>query len=734
MSEKQLQSNRTMDWHAAAGGMGWHRRWMGWWLMAMLLALTAFGAKAEEESNALTDVSFSAQPGERLLITLTLEKPAVAPNSFTIDDPARIALDLPNTTNKLKKRNQTIGIGMARAINTVEAGGRTRVVVSLGRLVPYETRVEGNRILLFLDGGAAEGHTVAASTPEARSEETTAPAAAPSTTPRIESVDFRRGSAGEGRIVVTLSDSSPAIDMRQESGKIVVDFLDTILPRDLERRLDVTDFATPVQTIDTMSRGNTTRMLITPAGEYDHLAYQADNVVTIEVKPLSKGEKEELKRRKFTYTGERLTLNFQNIEVRAVLQLLADFTNLNMVVSDSVTGSLTLRLKNVPWDQALDIILKTRGLDKRQNGNVMLVAPAEEIAAREKMELESRKQVADLSPLRTEWFQINYAKAADLAALLKGEKNSLLSKRGSITIDERTNTLLIQDTSEKLEEIRGLVGRLDIPVRQVLIESRIVIASNDFSKDLGVRFGITGVADNGGDGIFSATGSAAANDGMVNEAVDNINNTGDPLPVGLPALDDRLMVDLPAAAGAPQVALAILGSNYLVDLELSAMQAEGRGEIISNPRLITSNQKEAVIKQGFEIPYQSTSANTGTRVQFKEAVLSLSVTPQITPDDRVIMDLTISKDTPDFTRQVNGQPPISTRTITTQVLVNNGETIVLGGIYEQTTADQTDKVPFFGDLPVVGHLFKANHKTDTKSELLLFVTPKIIKESLRVTP
>ncbi len=667
--------------------------------LTLLFCMQGLGAVASAAENSLQNIDVASLPGDRVQVTLTMAQPASKPMSFTIDNPARIALDFPNTANRLKHRTRTIGVGMARSITAVESQGRTRVILNLAQLVPYDTRVNGNKVMLTLDSGAvASGAGTSASD---RGDH------------KIADVDFRRGDRGQGRIIVTLSDPSTPVDMHEEGGNIVVDFLNTALPEKFERRLDVTDFATPVNTIETFTRDGNTRMVIKAAGDYDHLAYQSEDVYTVEVKPVTKQEKEQARKDKLGYTGERLSLNFQNIEVRAVLQLLADFTGLNIVVSDSVNGSLTLRLKNVPWDQAMDIILKTKGLAMRRTGNVVLVAPSEELAAREKLELEAKKQIKELEPLRTEWFQINYAKATDLSKLIKSQGNSLLSSRGSITLDDRTNTLMIQDTPSQLEDIRKLVTRLDIPVRQVLIESRIVIANNDFSKDLGVRFGVakeTGFSNN--ERVWVGGGGASGTS----------PNTG---------LGD-LIVDLPvAASGASALGLAVgrIG-NHILQLELSAMQSEGRGEIVSSPRVITANQKEAIIEQGVEIPYQEATSSGATSVSFKKAVLQLKVTPQITPDDRVIMDLSVKKDNPDFTNAVLGVPPVNTREVSTQVLVNNGETVVLGGVYEHTKEYSSTRTPFFGDLPVVGALFRDKRNTNDKTELLIFVTPKIVKDEL----
>lgn len=668
-----------------------------------LVGTTCFAA-----GNSLQNIDISSMPGDRVLIKLTLSEPASNPLSFTIDNPARIALDLANTKNKLKKRNMRIGIGMAKSINSIEARGRTRIVINLSQLVSYQTSVNGNQILITLDGAGESATTTATLQAKAATSKHQYISDAKH---EITNIDFRRGVKGEGRIIVNMSDSSTNIDMRREGGKIIVNFANSTTKNELIRRLDVIDFATPVKTIDTMLRGNNTRLVITPTNDnYDHLAYQTNNVYTIEIKPLSKAQLESTKKKRFGYTGERLSLTFQNIEVRAVLQLLADFTGLNLVVSDNVGGNLSLRLKNVPWDQALDIILKTKGLGMRKTGNVLLIAPSAEIAAREKLELESQKQIEELAPLRTEWFQINYAKGSDIAALLKSSDNNLLSSRGSITIDERTNTLLIQDTSDKLSQIRVVITKLDIPVRQVLIESRIVIANRDFTRNMGVRFGIAGQRTSGQYNYNLGGGGVSA----------TTPNTG----------TTDLIVDFPAGGSAGTIGLAIAkASSAVVQLELSALQIEGEGEIISSPRLITANQKSATIKSGVEIPYQQAASSGATAVAFKTAALSLKVTPQITPDDQIILDLEVNKDSIGVI--FNGVPSIDTRSVQTQTLVANGETVVLGGIYEQSKIHNQNRIPFFADIPVVGKLFQDETKQDKRQELLIFVTPKILKDDLK---
>jgi type IV pilus assembly protein PilQ len=674
-------------------------------------------AWAQTEGLTLEDISFTSLPGDQVEVRMQLSgPPSGEPISFTIDNPARIAIDFPGTNLNVAHKSQTIGVGSTQSVSAVEAGGRTRVVFNLVQLVPYDIEVEGNTVIVTLDGSPADVST------EVIAAAATMPGAAAGAT--INEIDFRRGALGEGQIIVNLSDPAVGINIQEEGDKIVVDFVDTALPDNLNRKLDVIDFATPVREIDTAPYGNGTRMIISPVGFYEHLAYQSDNVFTVELKPLTEAEEEEAKKEKFGYTGERLSLNFQSIEVRAVLQLIADFTGLNMVASDTVTGNVTLRLKNVPWDQALDIILKSKGLGMRQAGNVVMVAPQEELAAREKLELEAQQQLSELAPLRTEFVQVNYAKASDIANLIKTEANNLLSERGNISVDERTNTLLVQETAEKLTEIRKLVSTLDVPVRQVLIESRIVIANEDFSKDLGVQFGYSQRSDasietvNGKSELFEVIGGTNGNGFVV------------PTPTGFVVDEsEQLIVNLPVTAPAGEIGLLVgrIG-KYLLQLELSALQAEGRGEVISSPRVITSNQKEAVIESGTDIPFQEATSSGATSVSFKKAVLSLRVTPHITPDDRIIMDLSVNKDA--VGQVFAGIPSIDTNNITTQVLVENGETVVLGGVYEQENRNDVRRVPFFSDLPYLSWLFKSTSIQRDKSELLIFVTPKILKDSL----
>jgi len=672
---------------------------------------------AEDAGNTLVDIGYSSLPGNRVLIKLSMENPVSMPNSFSIDTPARIALDFPATTSRLKKKSTSISLGAARSITAVESQGRTRVVLNLIRMVKYDTRIDGNSVFITLESPTS---VIASSKVKAvlSNEEQS-----------ITNIDFRRGKNGDGRITVNFAKAASVVDVTREGGKIVAYFSDTKLPEKLERRLDVVDFATPVNFIDSFTKSGGVKIEIMAQGPFEHIAYQSDTIFTLEVRALTVEQKKKIEKEKFGYTGEKLSLNFQNIEVRAVLQLIADFTGLNLVASDTVGGNVTLRLKNVPWDQALDLILKTKGLAMRQMGNVVLVAPAAEIAAREKQELEAEAQLRDLEPLQSEIIQVNYAKASNMAALLKAQENTMLTERGSVSVDDRTNTLLLMETVPKIVEIRALVARLDVPVRQVLIESRVVIANDNFTNEIGVKFGTTAVnASN--DGIVGISGSTNAIDAMAMSAISNIAANGNAAPVALPALADRLSVALPSSSTAGRFALGILGPDFMIDLELSAMQKEGQGEVLSNPRIITSNQQEAFIEQGVEIPYQQASSSGATAVAFKKAVLSLKVTPQITPDDRVIMDLHITKDS--VGEIFFGTPSINTREIKTQVLVDNGETVVLGGILEKVTTDGVTKVPFLGDIPYLGRLFRTDIKVDNKEELLIFITPKILKQNLNL--
>jgi type IV pilus assembly protein PilQ len=704
------------------------------WLLAAGLLPSAVSAQSGLRLEA---IDVQPLPGQQVELRLRLSGPAPEPMAFTIDSPARISLDLPNTALGLESRRQDANVGPLTTVQAAEANGRTRVVLNLSAMVPYQTRVDGNSVVVLLGQGPG-GAAVAAQPRQSGGAAPRVAAAAPGDR-TIRNIDFRRGADGAGQVVVELNDPRTTVDVRQEGGRIVVDFKDTSLPQDLLKRLDVTDFATPVFTVDALRANNDARLLVTAAAQYDQVAYQTDNQFTLELKPpppqqqaANTGGFDEDRE----YTGERLTLNFQDLETRAVLQLIADFSGLNIVVSDTVQGSVTLRLQNVPWDQALDIVMTTKGLDMRRNGNVIIVAPAEEIAAREQAELEALQALQTLEPLRSEFIQVNYAKAAELAELIQGEDaNTLLSDRGSVAIDERTNTLLVNDTATSLANVRRLVTTLDIPVQQVLIESRVVIVNDDYSRELGVRFGATAANDNSGNGLIGMTGTGLGAASMVGTPTIGVP-AGSALPVPVPAAPARYNVNLPVASPAGSIALAILGNDYLVDLELSALQAEGDGRVVSTPRIVATNQREARILQGTQIPYQESSSSGAATTSFKDAVLSLTVIPQITPDDHIIMDLTVTKDSVgELVSSGNAGgfiPSIDKRELQTQVVVADGETVVLGGVYETELRNNVTKVPGLGNVPGLGYLFRKNSQTNNNAELLIFVTPKILRDGTRV--
>jgi type IV pilus assembly protein PilQ len=719
------------------------------WLAAcVVVGFATSVASAQGALNKLEAIEVQTLSGQQLQLTLRHSAPPSEPVAFTIDNPARISLDLANTALALPSRRVDVRSGGVDSVLAAEAAGRTRLVVNLDRLLPYQTRVSGNDIIVLLGAVSSPAAAAAASSGATGSPVARSTAAAPTGARAIRGIDFRRGTGGTGRVVVKLSNPHMPASLRQLGNQIVVDFAGAEVASNLARRYDAADFATPVAGFDVVRVGDGVRLNITATGDFEHLAYQSDDQYVVEVQPARKtAAKIEDKR---VYTGERLTLNFQDIETRAVLQLLADASGQNIVVSDSVQGSVTLRLQNVPWDQALDIVLRTKGLDKRRNDNVIMVAPTEELASREKAELAARQDVQELAPLRSEYLQVNYAKAADLAALIKSQSGGgLLSKRGSVSVDDRTNTLLLQDSADRLDDIRRLVGTLDIPIRQVQIEARIVIVNDDFSRELGVRAGFTGASTYGspgggpGTGLGYMSGSSLANDTALEGILDNRSDADPSNDYSAPAVISgsegvaprRYNVNLPVASPAGSIGFMLLGADYLVDLEISAAQAEGRGEVISTPRIITANQREASIEQGVEIPYQESSSSGATTISFKKAVLSLRVTPQVTPDNRIILDLTVKKDS---VGQIivggAGQqvPSIDTREITTQVLVNDGQTVVLGGILETERRETEKKVPWLGDVPVLGRLFKTTGKTNNKDELLIFVTPKILREGVTV--
>jgi len=709
--------------------------------MAQAVILLFAGTIANaQEGNRLQDIQVQSLPGQRVELRLIMSETAPEPLAFTIENPARIALDLPNTALGLQQRRRDINLGPLDTILTAEANGRTRVVLNLETMVGYETRRSGNMVIITLGTG---GDYSADTTQFASGATPAATSYASSGNRGITNIDFRRTRDGGGRVVVNLTDPSTSVDIRQEGGRVVAIFKDTSLPAELMRRLDVMDFATPVTTVDTLRTNLDTRIVISAEGKYEQLAYQSDTEFTIEINPAAQSDSAESSLFSETreYEGQRLTLNFQDIETRAVLQLLAETSGKNIVVSDTVQGNVTLRLRNVPWDQALDIVMTTKGLDMRQNGNVIIVAPAEEIAARETADLEARHAISELEPLYSEFLQVNYAKAGDLSDLINADgENSLLSDRGSIAVDDRTNTLLIQDTADRLQDIRRLVRTLDIPIKQVLIESRIVVVNDDFSRDLGVRLGVTAADWNGSNTTLLTSGSGGGTDTMVGSAIANINDpanvTGSPFPIDIPSLSNRYNVNVPIAEPAGRFSLAVLGVDYLVDLELTALEAEGRGEIVSTPRVITANQKEARIEQGVEIPYQQSASSGATTIQFKKAVLSLEVTPQITPDNNIIMDLRVHKDSVGDIISTGGLggtvPSIDTRSVETQVLVSDGQTVVLGGIYETERRETINKVPFLGDIPGLGVLFRSKQFQNNKAELLIFVTPRILEEGATI--
>jgi type IV pilus assembly protein PilQ len=706
--------------------------------VASLLLLNVGHALAQT-ANSIENVTVSKGSSGRTIVRFTLKAPLPNPPAgFAINNPPRIALDFPDTGNGLGKSAQEIGDPALRSVNVVQAGNRTRVVFNLNKPQSFETQVEGNTVVVTLSETAA----VAAQTPTVSRFAEARPGEAAHA---LRDIDFRRGRNGEGRIIVDLSDTTTGIDIRQQGKTLIVDFIKTSLPRNLERRLDVGDFATPVMTIDTFEQAGNTRMVIEPKGLWEHSAYQTDNRFIVEVKPIQEDPNRLTQGTRAGYKGEKLSLNFQNVEVRAVLQVIADFTGLNIITSDTVTGSLTLRLKDIPWDQALDIIMQTKGLDMRKNGNVVLIAPREELAVKEKQQLESMQQINDLEPLQTEMFQLNYQKADAIKALISDKEGKFLSKRGTAVVDARTNILFVQDTGGRLEEVRRLIRQIDVTVRQVVIESRIVIADDKFGRQLGVRFGMqTGFTLNrryaGGIGGSLNTQPVVSTSGGTTTTRETRTQTPFELASGLASAGysdaPQLNVNLPVVNPAGQLALTLinLGSGNLINLELSALEADSRGKVVSSPRVVTADNQKASIEQGTEIPYVTPgTGNSPATVQFKKAVLRLDVTPQITPDNRIIMTVEIRKDSVGQFVPVQGGgfvPSIDTKNVITQIAVNNGDTAVIAGIYEETLNNDVTKIPFLGDLPYLGYLFKTTNKNIEKTELLIFLTPRIVKESV----
>jgi len=665
-------------------------------------------AVANGDIRTLSKSDFTSLKNNKTQVVLDFTKPLNKNEirTFTLKDPARIVIDFNNTSNSLKQTTQSVNLGNVSRFTAVQSGTRTRAIVDLKHSTGYVTSIKDKQFTITVDA-AKQSTKVTHNGPSNKQK-----SASSSTRDSIKNIDFRTGANGSGKIIFDVSNPKVNVDLHNENNHLAINFLNTHLPARLANNYDVTDFKTPVKSFTAGQQGRNAKITLDVKGQFTQSAYQTGNKYIVEVKPkLDVGKIKAASSTQKHYTGERLSLNFQDIPVRSVLQLLADFTGLNLVASDAVQGSVTLHLNNVPWDQALDIILRTRGLAKRQYGNVILVAPAKDIAAYEKQELASNKEIQELAPLHSELVQINYATAEDIASLLKDKNNSLLSKRGNVSVDRRTNTLWVQDTSENLKQIRSLVKRLDIPVKQVLIEARIVNVDKSFERDLGVKFGLS-------------------RKDHLSGTLDGANEIAKGSPISNVPVDNRLNFNLPVdkpGAGSIGLALVNIGGGFLLDLELSALESEGGGEIISSPRLLTSNQKQAVIEAGKEIPYQEATSSGATSVVFKKAVLKLLVTPQITPDNKIFLKLAVNQDKKNKSEEVLNVPVIDTNHIETSVLVNNGDTIVLGGIYERTKNDKVERIPFFGSLPVIGYLFRNTYVERKQSELLIFITPRIVE-------
>lgn len=690
-----------------------------WVAAAFALTLTS-----QSMASVVEEISFTSRSGGKFEIRMDFDSVPDDYKGYTVEKPARIALDFANTKSGLDRKRFSLPYGNATAVMVVEAGERTRMIVNLVKLVPYETRVEGNSFFVTVGEGGQGDYTKPASDPNAvmaKVEKVLDVEA------MITDLQFQRTTDGEGRLLLDLSNPNVDVNVYSEAGDIKVQFKDTAVPERLLRRFDVTDFATPVYSVDVNTTELGTVLTLKTAKDFDYLAYQTDNQYVLSVKALSVEEVED-RRNEFAYVGDRISLNFQDIEVRAVLQLIADFTELNLVASDTVTGRITLRLQNVPWDQALELVLKTRGLDKRQIGNVLMVAPADEIAERERQQIEANKQIAELAPLNTEFIRIRYAKADAIVALFSAgseEGGSLISTRGSVIVDPRTNSLIVTETSAKLAEIRNLIDLVDIPIRQVMIEARIVIAQSNLDDELGISWG-------GGHTNNNFFGNALS----ISGDVENVTNLNQSIIDGLPgsvSLPGSLLVDLGVAEPAGSFAVGFTSKDVFLTAELSALEAVGKGEVVSQPKVITGDKQKASIKSGTEVPYQESSAGGATATQFKEAVLQLDVTPNITPDDRILLDLVINQDSiGDLVPSGNGGsiPTIDTTELTTQVLVGNGETIVLGGVFRTEDLEKVSKVPVLGDIPIMGQFFKSTSTSRTKTETLIFITPRILADSL----
>ncbi len=713
------------------------------------LTLASVGAMA---ANRVEDISYASTPDGNTEITIKLASPPTAPKAFATESPPRIAVDFEDTQNGLTERRVNIGSGAAASVSAVEAGGRTRVVIELFHPAAFESRIDGNNLVIAVGKGNSATAGEAATT-----------TASSIAQPTVNQVDFRRGTNGEGRVIVSFDKDGAGTDLRKEGNKLIVDLFDVTLSNDLPIRLDVTDFATPVQFIETRERAGGARMEIQTGGAIEHMAYQTGNELVIEIaKVTAKDDERKKLGEPVEYKGTPVTFNIQDIPVRSALQLIADVSELNIVVADSVQGNVTLRLVNVPWDQALDIILQAKGLDKRSQGNVVWIAPTAEIAQREQALEDARIALEDRAELVTEYIPINYGSAEEIASLLTDDakeaqsdnqgggqdqlEKGFLSKRGSVTFDKRTNTLLVNDTADKIKELKALIALLDRPVDQVLIEARIVVATDTFSRELGARFGVSGAYEDHHGNIITSSGTVQATDQMINRALAN-RLAGRPsgLPVATPgsngsgvigpSLANRLNVNLPASAGAGSFGWSVLAADYILDLELSALQTEGRGEVVASPRVITANQREAVIKQGDEVGYVTISSSAGggvpiPQVQFKEVLMELKVTPTITQDDRIFLSMNVKKDeiAGFVSTSIGDVPQINKRELNTAVLVENGQTVVLGGVYEFKTREDLSKVPFLGDLPALGNLFKKKSRETSKAELLIFVTPKILRQ------
>jgi type IV pilus assembly protein PilQ len=698
---------------------------------AALLVGSLLLLAAQAKAVSLTDIQFGALPGGKVEIRMDFDQAPPEPKGYTIERPARIALDLEGVSSQLSQKKHNLSFDNAQSVVVLEAGGRTRVIINLVELTAYDARVDGNSLVVEVGNDVVRDYLKEPQSEIARMGDDERRDAESGS---ITALDFQRGEEGEGKLVLTLANPKVDVDVRLEGSEIKLVFLDTDVPENLQRRYDVIDFATPVQRVDVKSSDGEANIGIKVTGDYDYLAYQADDIYVVSVKPLTE-EELEAKKKEFAYVGDKLSLNFQDIEVRAVLQLIADFTDLNLVASDTVSGKITLRLQNVPWDQALELILKTKGLDKRQVGNVLMVAPAAEIAERERQEIETNKQLEELAPLQTEFIKILYADANELFELFDDDNDdggdsgdgpstaSILSPRGTVIVDERTNSLLITETAEKLEEFRRLIKLIDVPLRQVLIEARIVIASTDFSKQLGVKWG------------GAKIGSLNENPLDLGGSLDTVDGTlrdsnRSPLTATFP---DALGVDLGVATPTSSIAIGYTSSDLLLAFELSALEASNLGEVVSQPKVITGDKQKASIESGTEIPYQTASSSGETTIEFKDAVLKLDVTPRITPDDRIIMKLKINQDS--IGEFVDGEfgsqiPTIDTTELSTEVLVDNGETVVLGGIFQIEDIEAVSKTPFLGDIPYLGRLFKRTTNSETKTETLIFITPRILADQV----